>query len=89
MVKQLSSGTPEVCNYPFTTRSIKMGHFYIDGKKHQVGRGACEEQGRKEAMSLLQESTRGGEGVCVRAKERWGQVPPAESMRWGGCACEG
>jgi hypothetical protein len=32
----LSSGTPEVCNYPFTTRSIKMGHFYLDGRKHQV-----------------------------------------------------
>lgn len=33
----LSSGIPEVCNYPFTTRSIKMGHFYLDGRKHQVG----------------------------------------------------
>ena len=44
LVKLLSTGTPEVCNYPFTTRSIKMGHFYIDGKRHQVtGRGdLCE-----------------------------------------------
>ncbi len=32
----LSSGTPEVCNYPFTTRSIKMGHFFLDARKHQV-----------------------------------------------------
>jgi nucleolar GTP-binding protein len=39
LVKVLSSGTPEVCNYPFTTRSIKMGHFYIQEKKHQVGSG--------------------------------------------------
>ncbi|MEW5302207.1 MAG: hypothetical protein WDW36_005010 [Sanguina aurantia] len=36
LVKILSSGTPEVCNYPFTTRSIKMGHFYLDARKHQV-----------------------------------------------------
>lgn len=36
LVNVLSSGTPEICNYPFTTRSIKMGHFYIDGRQHQV-----------------------------------------------------
>ncbi len=29
----------QVCNYPFTTRSIKMGHFYLDSQQHQVGRG--------------------------------------------------
>ncbi|KAF8060507.1 nog-1 [Scenedesmus sp. PABB004] len=26
----------QVCNYPFTTRSIKMGHFYVDAARHQV-----------------------------------------------------
>lgn len=36
LVQVISSGTPEVCNYPFTTRSIKMGHFYVDGRRHQV-----------------------------------------------------
>lgn len=36
LVRLLSSGAPEVCNYPFTTRSIKMGHFYVDGARHQV-----------------------------------------------------
>jgi nucleolar GTP-binding protein len=36
LVQILSSGQPEICNYPFTTRSIKMGHFYVDGRKHQV-----------------------------------------------------
>jgi tRNA U34 5-carboxymethylaminomethyl modifying GTPase MnmE/TrmE len=36
LVNVLSSGTPEVCNYPFTTRSIKMGHFYVSGRQHQV-----------------------------------------------------
>eukprot|EP00775_Hariotina_reticulata_P012325 gene12325-12460_t len=36
LVRVLSSGAPEVCNYPFTTRSIKMGHFYIDARRHQV-----------------------------------------------------
>lgn len=39
LLQVLSSGTPEVCNYPFTTRSIKMGHFYLDGRKHQVRSG--------------------------------------------------
>jgi hypothetical protein len=36
----LSTGVPEICNYPFTTRSIKVGHFYLDGRKHQVRNGA-------------------------------------------------
>lgn len=36
LVQLLSSGLPEVQNYPFTTRSIKMGHFYVDGARHQV-----------------------------------------------------
>ena len=36
LVQALSSGTPEVCDYPFTTRSVKMGHFYVDGRRHQV-----------------------------------------------------
>ena len=26
----------QVCNYPFTTRSIKMGHFHVDRRRHQV-----------------------------------------------------
>jgi nucleolar GTP-binding protein len=54
--KVLSSGTPEVCDYPFTTRSIKMGHFYVDARKHQVtdtpgllARPDCE----RNAMELL------------------------------------
>jgi nucleolar GTP-binding protein len=41
LVRVLSSGVPEVCNYPFTTRSIKMGRFYIDTKRHQVGVAAA------------------------------------------------
>ncbi|KIY96994.1 hypothetical protein MNEG_10969 [Monoraphidium neglectum] len=36
LVQVLSSGTPEVCDYPFTTRSIKMGHFWVDTRQHQV-----------------------------------------------------
>lgn len=36
LVQILSSGKPEICNYPFTTRSVKLGHFYLDGRKHQV-----------------------------------------------------
>lgn len=36
LVQLLSTGLPEIRDYPFTTRSIKMGHFYINGKRHQV-----------------------------------------------------
>lgn len=36
LVQTLSSGQPEICDYPFTTRTIKMGHFYVDGRRHQV-----------------------------------------------------
>ena len=36
LVVSLSSGQPEICNYPFTTRSIKMGHFDWDGERFQV-----------------------------------------------------
>lgn len=36
LVQAISSGKPEICNYPFTTRSIKMGHFYVDQMRHQV-----------------------------------------------------
>lgn len=36
LVQLLSSGLPEVQNYPFTTRSIKMGHFYVESRRHQV-----------------------------------------------------
>ena len=39
LVQLLSSGLPEVQNYPFTTRSIKMGHFYVAGRRHQVTGG--------------------------------------------------
>lgn len=40
LVQLLSSGLPEVQNYPFTTRSIKMGHFYVAGRRHQVTGGS-------------------------------------------------
>jgi len=36
LVRVLSSGQPEVCNYPFTTKGIQMGHFFIDGERHIV-----------------------------------------------------
>jgi len=36
LVALLSSGAPEVCDYPFTTRSISMGHFFVSGRRHQV-----------------------------------------------------
>ena len=36
IVNKLSSGKPEICNYPFTTRSITLGHIYVGPFKHQV-----------------------------------------------------
>jgi hypothetical protein len=50
LVQLLSSGLPEVQNYPFTTRSIKMGHFYVVGRRHQVTGGSrqgCERPRRE------------------------------------------
>ena len=41
LVQLLSSGLPEVQNYPFTTRSIKMGHFFVLGRRHQITGGRC------------------------------------------------
>lgn len=41
LVRALSSGLPEVCDYPFTTRSVKMGHFFIGGVRHQVIPADC------------------------------------------------
>lgn len=50
LVQLLSSGLPEVQNYPFTTRSIKMGHFYVAGRRHQVtGMRVC---GRGMALAV-------------------------------------
>jgi nucleolar GTP-binding protein len=36
LVRLLSSGQPEVQNYPFTTRGVKMGHFFVRGERHVV-----------------------------------------------------
>jgi len=36
LVRHLSSGEPEVNAYPFTTRDIKMGHFFAEGCRHQL-----------------------------------------------------
>mmetsp|Transcript_518 Transcript_518/g.960 ORF Transcript_518/g.960 Transcript_518/m.960 type:complete len:418 (-) Transcript_518:29-1282(-) len=36
LVRLLSSGEPEVNAYPFTTRDIKMGHFFAEGRRHQL-----------------------------------------------------
>ncbi|GLT64691.1 hypothetical protein SLA2020_371680 [Shorea laevis] len=36
LVRILSTGKPEVCNYPFTTRGILMGHIMSNYKRFQV-----------------------------------------------------
>ena len=35
LVCALSSGEPAVADYPFTTRSVALGHFYVDGSNHR------------------------------------------------------
>ncbi|ERN01034.1 hypothetical protein AMTR_s00002p00146270 [Amborella trichopoda] len=36
LVRVLSTGRPEVCNYPFTTRGILMGHIVLNYEQFQV-----------------------------------------------------
>jgi nucleolar GTP-binding protein len=36
LVRILSSGKPEVCSYPFTTRGILMGHIVSNHERFQV-----------------------------------------------------
>ncbi|KAF5744242.1 hypothetical protein HS088_TW08G00841 [Tripterygium wilfordii] len=36
LVRVLSTGKPEICNYPFTTRGILMGHIVLDYQHFQV-----------------------------------------------------
>ncbi|GMH17186.1 hypothetical protein Nepgr_019027 [Nepenthes gracilis] len=36
LVRVLSTGKPEICNYPFTTRGILMGHIAFDYQHFQV-----------------------------------------------------
>ncbi|KAK9749115.1 hypothetical protein RND81_02G103100 [Saponaria officinalis] len=36
LVRVLSTGKPEICNYPFTTRGILMGHITVNYQRFQV-----------------------------------------------------
>jgi nucleolar GTP-binding protein len=36
LVAALSSGKPEIQNYPFTTRGVSCGHIFVAGERHQV-----------------------------------------------------
>ena len=36
LVTATSTGTPEINMYPFTTRSLKMGHVITPGHRYQV-----------------------------------------------------
>ncbi|KAJ6685982.1 NUCLEOLAR GTP-BINDING PROTEIN 1 [Salix purpurea] len=36
LVRELSTGKPEICNYPFTTRGILMGHIALNFQHFQV-----------------------------------------------------
>ena len=59
LVRLLSSGVPEVCNYPFTTRSIQMGHFFVGSDRHVVTdtpgllARADAERNRMERLTLI------------------------------------
>ena len=64
LVQVLSSGLPEVCDYPFTTRTIKMGHFYVEGRRHQI----------TDTPGLLNRSAAGISGLLVPRHEAFGGV---------------
>lgn len=36
LVRSLSTATPEVANYPFTTRGVSIGHIFVDGSSFQI-----------------------------------------------------
>jgi hypothetical protein len=76
----LSSGTPEICDYPFTTRSIKMGHFYVDARKHQVTDTPgllARPDGERNAMELLTLA------ALSYLPSRWGAARGAAARRPG------
>jgi len=56
LVNLLSSGKPEVNNYPFTTRGIKMGHVMVGGTRHiltDTPGVLCRSEGKRNKMELL------------------------------------
>ena len=64
LVQVLSSGLPEVCDYPFTTRTIKMGHFYVEGRRPQI----------TDTPGLLNRSAAGISWLLVPRHEAFGGV---------------
>ena len=70
IVRALSSGVPEVNSYPFTTRSVAVGHFYVDGVKHQVRERERKREERErerresERRERERESERANGGRC-------------------------
>lgn len=75
LVQLLSSGLPEVCDYPFTTRSIKVGHFFVDGMRHQVGHRRPARAGRRQVAARR---------ICGW---KWGRPTPSDQgLLWRGAA---
>jgi nucleolar GTP-binding protein len=62
LVRALSSGAPTVCDYPFTTRSVALGHFYCAPAAASGGGGTGLLLLEEEEEDEEEEEERGGEG---------------------------
>lgn len=81
LVCALSSGEPLVADYPFTTRSVALGHFYVDGSNQRgeevsFERVVGEREGEEERERGERERGRAQEGRTTFASNPPPFSPP-------------
>ena len=72
LVQLLSSGLPEVRDYPFTTRSVKVGHFHVAARRHQVtgARGRHRGGGALRREGVVRRRACGAASTCCIGVQR-------------------